>query len=533
MFTIPVLLEALTNPEKMNISQNRLAKYFDSNASTINGWLRKNIRPQRDSAWIGSCLNECRLDEKSWKNTSAFVEKLIEAMEITPQEKHYLKRKYEEFRRQYPSEKECGRMFLNHVAQLALERRDLGSALEYDPFNLSRPVVGIGIEHIVVAVEDGRVLSAGANDFGQCETLAWRDVAAVSAGWRSSVGLKKDGTCIAVGNRTGGNGELSRWRDLSAVCCGAFHVLGLKLDGTVNAFGVGGEGQCSVAGWDHIRALAAGTSHSAGLREDGTVVAAGSNREGQCEVSGWKNVVQIAAAGEYTAGLTDTGEILFAGNRYIYDFSGWENIRAIAAGTYHIAGLKKDGTVLQTGNRINGLDQVSRWWDMKAVFAGYNATAGIRADGTVLVTQDKAARTYLRGSVINIYGEAPQADSSSSPYEQARRKLIDMLEEVYSTGIGLLPALRTTAGLKGEDARRMAGICRLTEEMMKLREQIIDIRPLADLVLLYGEAYLAFRNTVDFTDGSWYPAGKAEEECVNFLAAVRMFQRDLRSRPGL
>ena len=55
---------------------------------------------------------------------------------------------------------------------------------------------------------DGAVDACGWNTHGQCDVQDWRDMAAVAAGCRFSVGLRRDGTVVAAGRCD--SGALSR-----------------------------------------------------------------------------------------------------------------------------------------------------------------------------------------------------------------------------------------------------------------------------------------------------------------------------------
>ena len=530
MLTVSILMEALSNPYKMKMSQNKLAVSFNTTPSTVNAWIRKNSRPQMDAAAFCDGISACHKSITSCDVGPVFIQKLINCLDISPAERDFLNVQFGVFKNRFPSDSACSKKFLTHLVQLAMEQAEIRNILHYEPFNPARPVIGIGVGHVIAVRDDGRVLSTGANDYQQCGTHPWRDVVSAAAGWRSSIGLKADGTCIAIGRNTVGNGEMTHWNSLTAVCCGNSHFLGLRVDGTVVAYGLAGDGQCEVSGWKHIKSLAAGSAHSVGLCEDGTVVACGSNREGQCEVSSWKNVVQIAAAGDHTVALTADGRILLAGNKYIYSFAGWSDLAAIATGLYHIVGLKKDGTVLNTGNSTGGLDAVFKWWDVRAVFAGYFTTAGIRSDGSVLITNDSHSRIYLNTSSWNLFGGHSTKSEGPSPVEAARADAVSALEAIHETGLRLAPSLNGTY-LDIESAKLLENLLQLSKDSMKIREKYIQIKPLADQILLYNAAFLDFFGIFSFDDEKklYRVSADAYPACVEFLTAVRQVLAGLRS----
>ena len=529
MLTISKLMEALSNPGKMKMSQNRLAASFNTTPSTVNAWIRKNSQPQMDPAAFCDSISACHKTITSRDVDPVFIEKLINCLDISPSEKDFLNVQFGVFKNSHASDSACSKKFLTHLIRLAMEKAEIRNILRCEPFNPARPVIGIGVGHVIAVREDGRVLSTGANDYQQCGTHPWRNVVSAAAGWRSSVGLKSDGTCIAAGWNTVGNGEMTRWDSLTAVCCGQAHFLGLKYDGTVTAFGRAGDGQCEVSGWEHITALAAGSAHSVGLRDDGTVVACGSNREGQCEVSSWKNVVQIAAAGDHTVALTGDGRVLLAGGRYIYSFEGWSGLAAVATGMYHIVGLRKDGTVLNTGNSTGGLDSVCKWWDVKAVFAGYYTTAGIRSDGSVLITNDSHSGVYLNSSSWTLFGEGGPRSGGVSPFELARAETVSALEAVRETGLRLSPFLNE-AYLDPDGAALLEDILRLSKDSMEKRAKYLRMKPLADLILAYNAAFLDFLALFPFDSEKklYRVSPQAYPACLEFLTVTRRILSELR-----
>ena len=529
MLTIAKLLDAITNPSKIKMSQNKLAQGIHTSTSTIHAWVKTDTQPTLAPKTIYDGITNCRAYYPSYQNEAEFIDQLIFHLDIHPWEKETLKLQFNSYKQKYPMDGTCTREFMMHMIQLALDKTEIGNTVPFDPFDPTRPIVAIGGEHVLAAMSDGRVFSTGANDFGQCETGAWRDIVSVAAGWRSSMGLRSDGTCIVVGRNTTGNGEIFRWNNLTAICCGSFHFLGLKLDGTVVSYGLGGDGQRNVSDWKHIKAIAAGIRHTVGLCEDGTVLACGSNREAQCEVSSWKHVRQIAAAGDHTVGLTEEGTILHAGDPHTYDFSDWKDIQSVAAGIYHIVGLKKDGTVLLTGSTVGGLDRVYQWWDMKAIYAGFNRTAGIHADGSIWVTNDPYQRTHLNTSAWNLHGERRSESKEPSPFETARKKVISILESVRDTGFKMTPALHASP-LDEENIRRLEEIRKLSEESWAYRDRIKTIKPLADIILSYNAAFLDFYKmfTFDQAHENVSVSSDAYDTCIEFLTAVRILLTQVR-----
>jgi alpha-tubulin suppressor-like RCC1 family protein len=250
--------------------------------------------------------------------------------------------------------------------------------------------IAAGMYHTVGLKEDGTVVAAGFNGYGQMNVSSWTNIKAVAAGAFHTVGLKEDGTVVAAGYTAGYNSldqtNVSSWTNIKAVAAGIYHTVGLKEDGTVVAVGFNGNGQTNVSSWTNIKSVAAGMYHTVGLKEDGTVVAVGHNGYGQLNVSSWTNIKAIAAGAYHTVGLKDDGTVVAVGHNGYgqLDVSSWTNIKAVAAGLYHTVGLKEDGTVAAVGHDGYGQLDISSWTKIEAFAAGAYHTVGLKEDGTVV-----------------------------------------------------------------------------------------------------------------------------------------------------
>lgn len=243
--------------------------------------------------------------------------------------------------------------------------------------DFNKPTIAGGAAHTVGIKEDGTVVGAGANWWGQLNVSGWTNIKAVAAAWHHTVGLKEDGTVVAVGRIP--LSVVSEWANIKAVAAGWRHVTGLKEDGTVVDTGYGG--QIDVSGWTNIKAIAAGYAHTVGLKEDGTVVATGGY-----PVADWTDIKAIAAGDSHTVGLKSDGTVEAVGsNEYgQLNVSEWTNIKTIAATGGQTIGLKEDGTVVAVGANWDGQLNVSDWTNIKAIAAGSAHTLGLREDGTVV-----------------------------------------------------------------------------------------------------------------------------------------------------
>lgn len=208
-------------------------------------------------------------------------------------------------------------------------------------------------DYIAAIQEDGTVKAAGNNDYGQCETVSWRDVVAISA-------------CY-------------------------FHTLGLKADGTVYAAGDNRSGECEVDNWNDIAMVVSATECSFGLKKDGSIVWAGKlNNKEKKVIKSWKNIVWIGFRWRNSLFAVDKqGKAYGVG----VDFSRLENVVQVVEDSEEIKDfLLADGT-MKTLTPYNGYSEVVEWKWPKFTNLCEIADAGsvemfLKRDGTV--TSDSA-----------------------------------------------------------------------------------------------------------------------------------------------
>ena len=231
----------------------------------------------------------------------------------------------------------------------------------------------------------------------------------ISASEEHVLGLRNNGTVIAAGKNLYGECNVDSWTDIVAVSTGAHHSLGLCSDGTVVACGDQSYGQCDVSGWQDIVAICASERNSVGLTLDGSVVVAGDDTFGQMEANTWKNMVSIATSDYVIAGLRADGTIIRTGDTAGTDaelegeplgfndllgllhFEDWGHVVCFAGGARHFVGLRDDGMVLACGD--SGMQQTdTEGWpeNIISVSAANDASIGWTAEGTLEMTPDFA-----------------------------------------------------------------------------------------------------------------------------------------------
>lgn len=265
-------------------------------------------------------------------------------------------------------------------------KSNIEKCLEQIRISLPVGTISAGYRSTVGIKSDDTVIATGLNTNGQCDVEKWNEIIAVAVGWHHTVGLKSDGTVVAVGNNGNYECEVSDWKNIVAVAAGITHTVGLRNDGTVIAIGLNGNSQCNVNEMKDIISVSAGGYNSVGLKSDCSAVAVGQNYYRQCHLLDWKNIVAISSGENHTVGLKSDGTVVATGYKDDgqCDVSSWKNIVAISAGSNNTIGLKYDGTVVAVGNNEYGQCDVTDWKDIVAISAGNDYTIGLKSDGTVV-----------------------------------------------------------------------------------------------------------------------------------------------------
>ena len=268
--------------------------------------------------------------------------------------------------------------------------------------------------HTVGLCNDGTVLAAGRNDYGQCNVDGWSDIVAISASDYHTVGLKADGTVVAVGMNAHGQCDVSGWTDIVAILAEGEpfieqngeipigYTVGLMSDGTLITTGSNTYGQCDVSEWtdvinltsDNVRYENSTSVHVVGLRVDGTVLIAGENTKNWSDiVSEWTDIVSVSINSQRIVGLKSDGTTIYTSTDQVrwgydptrYDASGWTDIVQIYNSLQHTIALRKDGTVIALGNDfLYDHSSVSHWKDIVSINVNNSYSVALKADGTVI-----------------------------------------------------------------------------------------------------------------------------------------------------
>jgi hypothetical protein len=132
---------------------------------------------------------------------------------------------------------------------------------------------------------------------------------AIAAGYYHTVGLKKDGRVISCGSNEKGQCGTDSWQNVVQVAAGGYHTVGLLSDGTVVACGDNSCGQCNVGEWKNVVQIKTTDYNTAALLSDGTVVTCGFNK--LIQTDGWTGIDSICGGAYALCGLSAGGDLFY------------------------------------------------------------------------------------------------------------------------------------------------------------------------------------------------------------------------------
>lgn len=192
-----------------------------------------------------------------------------------------------------------------------------------------------------------------------------------------------DGGLLYAGENRWGQEECVAWTDVTSVAVAPDYVLGLLSDGTIRAAGANTHGQLYISGWSCAQSVSAGRSHAAAIIQNGRVVCAGDNSHGQCDTALWTDVCDVVCADGFTLGLMANGRVCYAGDSRAMRarFSSWTGIVGIFADASgdRVYGLRADGSVI-SNFPLPG--EVKKWKNLVYLSAADGVFCGITQSGT-------------------------------------------------------------------------------------------------------------------------------------------------------
>ncbi len=254
--------------------------------------------------------------------------------------------------------------------------------------DLPKGKIAAGRSHSVAVREDGTVLAAGDNSFGQCDVQNWRNIVAVSAGAYFTIGLRADGTVVAVGDNSCGQCDVAKWTNVKSIAAGDYDTLAVAKDGTV--LFCGSHNYTDTLSANDAVEVFAGAYQGACRLEDGSLITSNlSSATSQEPVSvalapalavhlladgtlsskfdripQWEDIIAVAANSRGIVGVTSEGKVrsfFFRESDTVEFDTGDDRIVAVSAGGGHYLLLDAEGKVYAFGDNSSGQCDVQDW----------------------------------------------------------------------------------------------------------------------------------------------------------------------------
>ena len=231
--------------------------------------------------------------------------------------------------------------------------------------------ISVGFRHTVGLCGDGRVLSCGSNEYGQCDTNEWKNVVQVAAGAYHTVALLEDGTVLACGNNTYGQCEVADWKNVVQIAASDYNTVALLEDGTVVACGYNNFTQ--IKGWRNISRICVGSYSISGIAVSGELYSTHSS----CLID--EKLVDAAMSTAYTIGLTFAGDVVYTSQTA----SGWTKALSVYAYSSYVAIITPDYKVSIYDRRKGSFYELPQEKNALSVALGGTHFAILYDDGSV------------------------------------------------------------------------------------------------------------------------------------------------------
>lgn len=195
--------------------------------------------------------------------------------------------------------------------------------------------IAAGHRHTLGLQEDGKVLAAGDNTYGQCNVDEWSDVTQIAAGAYHSVALRKDGTVVAVGDNSQNQLDVGGWTDIVAVAASGYDTIGLKSDGTVVVCGMHAD---RVSGWHGVTLITGGAYSLGCLYDKGYMMTTHAGAQMKTSVA----LYDLSVCGNVSVGVTYSGSLV----TNIENSPDWTNLVTVEVSSTGILAIDMDGNVL-------------------------------------------------------------------------------------------------------------------------------------------------------------------------------------------
>lgn len=206
------------------------------------------------------------------------------------------------------------------------------------------------------------------NEFGQKNTIEWRNIVYITCAPNCTYGITKDGNIVYAGSLM--NPDVLRWKNLKVLLSSDEFILGIHNDGkvSISSKGITNVDVESVRQWSDIKKMALTRNCIIGLLENGNIKYSGKNDDPRRQCESWRNIIAVEADNAYVYGLTAAGEVHVAG--YCKSFldkgrknvSTWKDVVAISCNKSGIGAITGSGELLFAGTIAGDEKKVKDQW---------------------------------------------------------------------------------------------------------------------------------------------------------------------------
>lgn len=247
-----------------------------------------------------------------------------------------------------------------------------------------------------VVKADGTVTTGGFGAFSR----SWKEendlyrVKAIAMSGELLAALHDDGTVTSVDSGGGKVSLGSEWTDMADISAGGGSLIGVKRNGTVLLWGNNTktkEEKCRE--WTDIVSAAITGQYAVGVKSDGTVVST-------AEANGirdWANVIEVSGCTYIAALLADGTVVTNSGAEGRDHVAGWRDMVSVDAGMHSVVGVRADGKAMATPcHESQCTDDVGQWQGVLAV-ASDRSTVAVTENGSAVFTGFKERNTFTMG----------------------------------------------------------------------------------------------------------------------------------------
>lgn len=210
------------------------------------------------------------------------------------------------------------RIYAGNDSTVAIDSNLLPRAAGYNVFNKNKFIGWTDIKEMSLSSNFTAGLTSGGKVFvtdylNGTEAGNWSGIRQISSGGYHLTAVKEDGSVLQAGYDIYGQMDTEDWKNIVYAASSSKNTVGIDKYGKAFAAGDNMYGQCGLDEWSGMVSADAGDGFVVGLKSDGTVAAKGRNIYGVCEVEDLRNIVYIDVSDTYFVAVDKGGGITVKG----------------------------------------------------------------------------------------------------------------------------------------------------------------------------------------------------------------------------